>query len=163
MNQNAPCQNRRCQICGETFDGNVEHHGKDAPAAMGGIPKHGFQPAEPPAGVADAARLHGYELGPSMVGDSTNPQSPVECSHKALLPDGGWPQCITLGGSFWFHCVYCDDSIEVTFLPADVVERLEGFILNTKYGAHKWVDQQHLAKFFEWCDTLLAALPKEGE
>ena len=45
-----------------------------------------------------------------------------ECGHKALRPDGGWPQCIRLGGTFWFHWVYCDGSFEVAFLPADALE-----------------------------------------
>ena len=42
------------------------------------------KPAEPPAGVADVARLHGYEPGPSLVGDSTNAQPPVEDDHVTI-------------------------------------------------------------------------------
>ena len=62
---------------------------------------------EPPAGVADVAQLHGYEPGPSMAGDSTNAQPPVECKHEDVL--------VSIKGSAFRHpmsgeatCADCD-------------------------------------------------------
>ena len=149
----------RCQICGETFDGNVEHHGKDAPAAMGGIPKHGFQPAEP---LSSCERGREHEWCNDEDGCLAQPKAEA-CEHV-------WSGFAVAKG--FLVCARCGrpGTMELepaVVLPADVVAQVRVDAENVARTWHRMqahqAGEEHMVVAIRMLETALAALPKEGE